>query len=327
MLEKIADLVRNYEGLTRKRPISPILEELSSVENMGRTVRGFGEDCAVIEYAGNYMLLAAESIWSKLLDDPEWAGYCSVLANVNDIYAMGGRPLAGVNTLSFRDENEGQLLARGLRKGSEKFRVPIVGGHVQPWSEAPAISLCILGSADNPMSSFGCTADDDIVIAADLDGRMKSGLLNFDSTSGKSSGEVLFRLEALVEIASRGLASAAKDVSNPGVLGSLAMLLETSVVGAEIDIGKIPVPRGVRLEDWVLAYPGCGFILACAETATEETLEVLRSRNLDAAVVGNATRKRRMRISLGGESQVLFDLEEEIITGATSTRHSGGRDE
>ncbi|MFQ6128171.1 MAG: AIR synthase related protein [Thermoplasmata archaeon] len=326
MLKEIVELVRNYEGLRRKKPISSILEELIPVENIGRTVWGFGEDCAVIDHEGSYLLLAAESIWPKLLEDPKWAGYCSILVNVNDIYAMGGRPIAAVNTLSFRDENEGRLLARGMRKGSRMFKVPIVGGHIQPESDSPSISLCILGSAKNPVSSFGCRAGDDVIAAIDLNGKMKSRFLNFDSTSGKSSKDVLFQLEAFVKIADERLASAAKDISNPGVLGSIAMLLETSKVGAEIDVGKIPKPEEVDMNDWFLAYPGCGFIVTSASTKSEEVLRILRSRNLSATIVGQATHERKMRISFDGESRVLFDLENEIITGAVSTRASGARD-
>jgi len=327
MLKEIVGLVRNYEGLTRKKPISPIIKELGPVEDMGRTIHGFGEDCAVIDHEGHFLLLAAESIWSRLLEDPEWAGYCSVLANVNDVYAMGGRPLAVVNTLSFRDEQEGRLLAKGMREGSLKFKVPIVGGHVQPVSDLPAISVFILGAAQNPLSSFGCKAGDDIVVATDLVGRMKSRFPNFDSTSGKSSEDVLFRLEALVEIADQGSASAAKDISNPGVLGTIAMLLETSGVGADVDVGAIPKPEGVDLSSWILTYPGCGFIVTCDEARTEETLDILRERNLSATVVGRATEERKMRLSLEGESRMLFDLENEIITGASPAHASGARDE
>ena len=34
--------------------------------------------------------------------NPYWAGYCSVLVNVNDIAAMGGKPLAMVNIMSIK---------------------------------------------------------------------------------------------------------------------------------------------------------------------------------------------------------------------------------
>jgi selenophosphate synthetase-related protein len=327
MLDEIVSQVKGYEGLTRKRSISPILEELSSVEDMGKTLRGFGEDCAVIEHEGGHLLLAAESIWSRLLDDPEWAGYCSVLTNVNDTYSMGGRPLAVVDTISFRDEREGRLLAQGMRRASEKFRVPVVGGHIHPEAKEPSISVCVLGAARRPLTSFECQAGDDIIVAVDIDGQMKEGFPNFDSTSNKSSDQLLLRLEAMVEIAEGGLASAAKDVSNPGVLGTIGMLLETSRIGAEIDVSRIPQPEGVGLVEWMLVYPGCGFILSCPERRTDEMLSILRNRSLSAQIVGRATQERKMTITLKDESRTLFDFEKEIITGAIANRVAGVGDD
>lgn len=325
MLDEIVKAVRSYEGLMRKGAISEILEQLKPVEDMGRTVLGFGEDCAVIKHRGGYLLLAAESIWSKLLEDPEWAGYCSVLTNVNDVYSMGGHPLAIVDTISFRNDDEGKLIARGMRIGAEKFRVPIVGGHVQPEADSSALTVCIVGTVENPMTSFGCRADDHIVVAVDLDGRMKSRFPNFDSTSHKSSDEVLRRLEGLVDVAHSGLVSAAKDISNPGILGTIGMLLETSGVGAEIDIDVIPRPKGVGLKEWLLAYPGCGFILTTSEAG--DVQRILAERDISTAVVGQATESRRMTVSLRGESLLLFDLEKEIITGAIPAQTIGAKDD
>ena len=58
-------------------------------------------------------------------------------------------------------------------------------------------------------------------------------------------------------------ANAVGDISNPGVLGSLGMLLEASGKGALIDISKMPRPKGVDLLQWLTAYQGCGFVVTC----------------------------------------------------------------
>jgi selenophosphate synthetase-related protein len=156
---------------------------------------------------------------------------------------------------------------------------------------------------------------------------MKPSLSNFDSTSSKSSEDVLLRLEALVEIAENELASAAKDISNPGVLGTIGMLLETSGVGADIDIAGIPRPETVDLRDWMLVYPGCGFVLSCPEEGIGETLRILRDGKLSAEIVGKATGERKMTVTLDGDSRILFDFEKEIITGAVAGPTTGARDD
>ena len=44
------------------------------------------------------------------------------------------------------------------------------------------------------------------------------------------------------EIGSRKLVTAGKDISNPGIIGTLGMLLEVSGKGADIDLTQIPKP-------------------------------------------------------------------------------------
>ncbi|GAH20326.1 unnamed protein product, partial [marine sediment metagenome] len=102
-LESLAERLRNFEGVKRKRAIRDLIKMLGDSDRVGsRTITGFGEDAAVLDMDDdNFILLAVDGIWGKLLSaDPWWAGYCAVLVNVNDITAMGGTPLAMVNLTS-----------------------------------------------------------------------------------------------------------------------------------------------------------------------------------------------------------------------------------
>lgn len=61
------------------------------------------------------LLLAADGIWGQLMNvNPYWAGYCGVLVNVNDIAAMGSKPLAMVDILSIKHDKLYSELMREL---------------------------------------------------------------------------------------------------------------------------------------------------------------------------------------------------------------------
>jgi selenophosphate synthetase-related protein len=60
---------------------------------------------------------------------PWFAGYCGVMVNVSDIYAMGGRPLAVVDALWSAGAETARPLLEGLAEASRRYGVPIVGGH------------------------------------------------------------------------------------------------------------------------------------------------------------------------------------------------------
>jgi uncharacterized protein len=93
------------------------------------------------------------------------------------------------------------------------------------------------------------------------------------------------------------------------------MLLETSRVGAVVDVEKIAVPAGLDLASWLKMYPGMGFVVTTKPENAQAVLEVFERRGLTARVIGRVTEERKLVISLDGKQVVLFDLEKECVTG------------
>ena len=316
-LESLAGELRGFVGIVRKKQIGSLMQ-FFPVESK-QVIASFGEDAAVIDDGSEVMLLAADGIWSKLMEaDPEWSGYCSVLVNVHDIAAMGGWPVAMVDVLSVSSQDVADKVLRGMKKGIEKFNVPIVGGHLHPDTPYSALDVAILGKAkkDSVILSSTARAGEAIVAAADLDGKAHPKFsINFDSTSFKDQETLLMQLGAMRELGESGLVKAGKDISNPGLLGTLGMLLETSGVGAVVDLEAIPVPAGLDLPSWLKMYPGMGFVVTAKPEKAREVLEVFQRRGLTAAVIGKVTEERKLLIRSGSEETVLFDLEKECVTG------------
>jgi hypothetical protein len=132
-LKTLVDSIRNFEGIKRKNMIKNITDQLKDSYNVaGKTVLGFGDDASAIDIGNQQLLLlAADGMWGKLMEaDPWWAGYCSVLVNVNDIAAMGGIPMGMTNVLSTQSPETCKEIMKGISDGVKKFGVPMVGGHV-----------------------------------------------------------------------------------------------------------------------------------------------------------------------------------------------------
>lgn len=324
--DSVARSVREYEGVTRKRGIGELIESLK-IADQSDVVASFGEDAAVIRQDDLALLLAADGIWSKLMEaDPFWAGYCAVLVNVHDIAAMGGRPLAMVDVLSFTDGELRKEVTRGMQAASEQFGVPIVGGHLHPDTPYSVIDLAIMGSMPIDDVLYSSTAEDGdrVVAAIDLDGRVHpSCLLNWDSVTMKSAEVVRRQIGVMQELARRHLVTAAKDISNPGVIGTLGMLLETSKKGAEIELDAIPRPdlkeHGITFEHWVRMYPGMGFIMTCHDEHTEEVCRLFEETGMTARPIGWANSSRTLSVSYEGTTTSVFDLKTEGIMRIINT--------
>ncbi len=326
-LESVADELRNFEGITRKRAISNLVRRLGDSDKVGsRTITAFGEDAAVLAINDEtYILLAVDGIWGKLLSaDPWWAGYCSVLVNVMDIAAMGGVPLAMVNLTSTQRKDICLELGRGMQDGVQKFGVPMVGGHMHPDTIYDAIDVGIVGmvNRDSVIYSSGARPGDKILAAIDLEGRIyPSYNLAWDTTTMKSHAVIKQQLETMVTIGEQQLATAGKDISNPGAIGTLGMLLESSRAGGLVDLRKIPYvgSDAIPFNHWLKMYPGTGFVLTVRdEQSAQECIRILEAAGIAAAIVGDVDASRQLKLTDGDDTVTLFDFTREIITGIVS---------
>jgi selenophosphate synthetase-related protein len=318
-LSQIIERIRNYEGLLRKQPIENVFDKLVLHGQAGPQLPNFGDDAAVIPWKDGFLLLAADGIMTKLLaNEPYAAGKASVMVTVNDIYSMGGRPLAMVNVLASGEEEHRSKVVEGIKKGCEKLKVPMVGGHLHPDASAgsPSLAVAILGHANKLLRSHLAEEKDDIILAVDLKGdKGCRSVVSWDANSGKSPKELIHRLETLPLIAEKELAQAAKDVSNAGILGTVSILMENSSKGAVIELPSIPKPPEIDLSDWLVCFQSFGFALSVPSKNSETVISHFRQRGITAAVIGKVIDEPMITLRNEPESKVLFDFRKDKITG------------
>lgn len=321
-LESLAESIRSFEGVTRKKPIFDITRSLSQTLDFSRigVVRSFGEDSAILDLGGeDYLLAATDGIWHKLLlAAPEFAGYCSVLVNVNDVVVKGGVPLALLDMLSIGDMDLAQKIMAGIVLGCKKFGVPVVGGHLHPFSPTYSLSVTVLGRVPKNAVIYSDTAEpgDVIIAAVDLKGKVHEEFtLAWDSTSWKNPEYVEEKCEAMRNIARKRLASAAKDISNPGLVGTLGMLLEASQVGGSVNVLSIPKPADMDLEQWVRLYPGFGVVMTSKPDKASKCLEIFSGVGVSAEIIGEVDASKRLFITDENDTFEVFNFEKDRLSG------------
>ncbi len=320
-LQKIARDIREFEGVTRKKSIADLINIFETVrKEYSSSVVDFGDDAAVIDIGGDdYLLFAADGIWGRLVDaSPWWAGYTSVLVNVNDIAAMGGRPVAMVNVLSSSNKNACKELLRGIRDGISKFGVPMVGGHLHPDTPYTSLSVAIIGTVKKGCEIKSNTAGsgDVIIVAYDMKGKIgPNSPYSFDTTSEKPPEEVRKKYRVMEEIANRKIVTAGKDISNPGIIGTLGMLLETSRKGGRVDIGKIPAPFDIDLAQWLKVHPATGFIVTVLPENETEVISLFDKAGYTAASVGFVENTSMLNILHNEKQATVFNFDFDVVTG------------
>jgi len=316
-LEGLLERLAEHEGIARKAGIGSWAKPFAERAGRADGVYGPGDDAGAVAIDGGFLLLSGEGLWPPLFDDPQFAGFCAVSINVNDIYAMGGRPVGLVSVVFEGDAGERvrEGFLSGLQSGLDHYGLPLLGGHTSPGGGALSVAVCIAGRATRLLRGGGARPGDVIIAALDLHGEPHHPFHAWDTVTSADPARTRSRLEALVHVAEDGLASACRDISNAGLLGTLAMMLEASGAGAQVDIGAIPVPRNVDLEWWLLAYPSFGFLLAASADNTDELVELLGSRGIDAAVIGDVRDGSRIEAAWKEDSGLFLDWRQQPVTG------------
>jgi selenophosphate synthetase-related protein len=309
-LDQLVRLLAEHSGMRSKRSIAMVREVFGATDWLG----GPGDDGAVVDDGGGRLVVCGEALYPPFAtSDPYGAGVAAVLTNVNDVAAMGGRPLAVVDTLVGTAEACRSAL-EGMRYASQLYDVPVVGGHLTIADQPLSVSAFAVGRCPVPLSSTAAAPSQRLGLVACLEGEMRSDFPFFRSFAERGS-KLAGDVRLLAELAADGACVAAKDVSMAGLFGSLAMLLEPSGCGVTILLPTIPCPAGVDLDRWLISFP-CFAFLVCSTAEREPACRAAAERRgLTYASLGVLDDTGRIALEAGGAIRTVVDLGREDITG------------
>jgi uncharacterized protein len=313
-LDLLAQTLKRSLGIVHKQDIQTVAEFLAT-ENAASDVL-IGDDCAAIPDRDGYLLLAAEGMMPDFVaTDPWFAGWSAVMVNVSDIYAMGGRPIAVVDTLWSQDAAISQPLLAGMSAAAQAYGVPIVGGHTNSRSEYNALSVAILGRAQQLISSFKAQPGDRLLMAIDLRGKLHPKYPFWNAATETDPRRLRADLELLPILAENRLCDAGKDISMGGIIGTTLMLLETSQCGANIDLDAILRPSEIPFDRWLVSFPSYGFLLSIRPENVHSVQQTFRDRQITCEDIGEVTYSSQLILKDRQESTIFWDFDLEHLTG------------
>ncbi len=334
-LSEIIAYLQAAPAWRRKREIDVLAGGMMSLAPLveGKPVP-LGDDTAVIQLpagnpsagSGQVLLLATEVIYPPLVEaNPYLAGRSAVLANVNDVYAMGGYPLAIVDTILAPSTDVAAEILRGLRDACDRYGVALVGGHLTATGDVTSVSACILGRTKCVLSSFNARPGDAILHVVNLYGEFHPRFPFWDCSAHLSDAELQRDLALLPAIAEAGWCDVARDISMAGILGSMLMILELSGVGAVVEMDAIPQPPAAaeRYFDWLMSFPSYGFILCVRPPHVAAVRELFAGHAISCATIGEVMADRRVMLRRGREEATLCDLEKDSFMGLGSHSIAG----
>ncbi|UCF09137.1 MAG: thiamine-phosphate kinase [Thermoplasmata archaeon] len=218
----------------------------------GRDFAGRQDDCAVLEFGDEYLLMTTDMISAHThipkQATPWQAGWHAAAVNLSDIAAMGGEPLCLVFSLGLPGDYEADMLSElisGMKACAGEYSTPIVGGDTKE-AETLTISGCALGRAaeSEVLLRTGAEPGDVVAVTGDLGKAaaayhaLKSGM--DEQAAVKNLLEIQPRLKEGRALARTGCVTSCMDISD-GLASSIYQMGRVNGTGYELDLNTIPV--------------------------------------------------------------------------------------
>jgi len=257
-----------------------------------------------------------------------------------DIFTMGARPIAALNSLRFGNLNEAktQHLVAGVVHGighyGNCFGVPTVGGEAyfeEKYHTNPLVNAMSVGIVKNG-ETISATAEgigNPVFIVGSATGKDGMGGASFASADiTEESAEELpavqvgdpFQekklLEACLEIIQTGGVVGMQDMGAAGIICSTAEMSAKGGVGMEIDLSKVPT-RQKNMKAWeLLLSESQERMLVVIEKGKEESvLKIFEKWDLPCMQIGKVTGTGLLQFYMNGELEAVLNAESLVLGG------------
>ncbi|MGE5519295.1 MAG: phosphoribosylformylglycinamidine synthase subunit PurL [Candidatus Dadabacteria bacterium] len=257
-----------------------------------------------------------------------------------DIFTMGARPIASLNSLRFGklDDKKTQHLLAGVVHGISHygncFGVPTVAGevyfdecyHTNPLVNAMSVGIVKVGDT---VSATAAGKGNPVIYVGSATGKDGIGGASFASAEiTKDSVEDLpavqvgdpFQekklLEACLEVLKTGAVVGMQDMGAAGIICSTAEMSAKGGVGMRIDLDKVPT-RQQNLKAWelLLSESQERMLMVVEKGREHEVKKVFDKWDLENAVVGEVTIDGLLSFYIDGILEAQIPAEELVLGG------------
>ena len=257
-----------------------------------------------------------------------------------DIFTMGARPIAALNSLRFGnlEEDKTRHLMAGVVHGighyGNCFGVPTVGGeiyfeecyHTNPLVNAMSVGIvkagetvsAIASGVGNPVIFVGSATGKDGIGGASF----ASADINADSVEDLPAVQVgdPFQekklLEACLEVIKTGAVVGMQDMGAAGIICSTSEMSAKGETGMRIDLDKVPT-RQKKMEAWelMLSESQERMLLVVKKGREKEVTRIFDKWDLPCSIIGEVTEDGILRFYMHGELQAEIPAHELVLGG------------
>ncbi|MDJ0509092.1 MAG: phosphoribosylformylglycinamidine synthase subunit PurL [Crocosphaera sp.] len=293
-----------------------------------RILVGPGENAGVVDLGkGLRLAFKIESHNHPSAVEPFQGAATGVGGILRDIFTMGARPIAGLNSLRFGDlENaKTRRIFSGVVEGISHYGncvgVPTVGGEIyfnSAYNGNPLVNAMALGlmETEEIVKSGASGIGNPVLYVGSTTGRDGMGGASFasseltdqsmDDRPAVQVGDPFLEkslIEACLEAFKTGAVVAAQDMGAAGITCSTSEMAANGGVGIELDLDKIPVREtGMVPYEYLLSESQERMLFVAKKGREQELIDIFHRWELQAVVAGEVIKEPIVRILFKGKT-------------------------
>ncbi|MCB8785816.1 phosphoribosylformylglycinamidine synthase subunit PurL [Planktothrix agardhii] len=303
----------------------PLLKQFPTTGE--RILVGPGENAGVVDFGdGLHIAFKIESHNHPSAIEPFQGAATGVGGILRDIFTMGARPIAALNSLRFgslEDDRTRQIfkgVVSGISHYGNCFGVPTVGGEVYfdpAYNGNPLVNAMAIGLMETPeiVKSGASGIGNPVLYVGSTTGRDGMGGASFASAELSEEsiqdrpavqvGDPFLEkslVEACLEAFKTGAVVAAQDMGAAGITCSTSEMAAKGGVGIELDLDLIPVREtGMVAYEYLLSESQERMLFVAQKGREQELIDIFHRWGLQAVVAGSVIAEPIVRILFQGE--------------------------
>ncbi|WKN33951.1 phosphoribosylformylglycinamidine synthase subunit PurL [Porifericola rhodea] len=276
-----------------------------------------------------------------------YQGAATGVGGINrDIFTMGARPIAQLNSLRFGDLSNAktQWLLKGVVKGigdyGNAFGIPTVGGELyfdSCYQVNPLVNAFSAGivETDKTASAISYGAGNPVFIVGSATGKdgihgaaFASKDISEDSLNDLPSVQVgdpfqeKLLLEASLEVIASGAVIGIQDMGAAGIICSTSEMSAKGEHGMNIWLDKVPLRQeGMLPFEILLSESQERMLIVVKKGKEQEVLDIFKKWDLNCAQIGEVTEDKSLKFYQGGELVADVPAHDLVLGGGAPVYH------
>lgn len=230
--------------------LAQVLSKLPK-QNNENVIVGFdtSDDAGVFRLNDDLALVQTVDFFTPIADEPETYGRIAAINSLNDIYAMGGKPISALSIVCYPQKGDWEILGEILLGGQKALNeedVVVLGGHSVDDQEIK-FGYCITGiiEPNKVIKNSGAKTGDILILTKPIGTGVISTGIKFQKASETAKTAALKTMTRSAKNASEVMreigANGCTDITGFGLLGHAYEMAKASNVTFKIKSEDVPL--------------------------------------------------------------------------------------